>query len=625
MDTLPVDVAEAPRGAGIGVRLRRGFACGHLPLALAVLAVVLTLPAISQGWVADDVLQRQMLESLPLSQAVKGLFVFVQQKPGLQFMEINTGLGTMPWWSLDGLRVAFFRPLAVLSHQVDYWLWPDSTVLMYLHNIFWYALGCVLAAVCFRRFVKPMWIAGLAAFLFTVDVVHLGTVAWLSNRNGLMALVFGLLALLAHDRWRSKGSLPALFWSIVALTLSLFSAESGLGTVAYLVAYAMFLDRDRWRGRIASLIPAVLLVVAWRLTYQGLGYGTWGSGFYLDPVGELPRYLGAVLGLGPILLFGQLIGQVPLPYDLLSVPASRLAWLLATAGLILVAVVLFPLIRRDRMARFWAVGMLLAVLPACSITLLSGRVLLFAGLGALGLIAQLIAGVVDRSAWVPGIGWRGRLTRVVGVLMIGLHAVLAPSLMPIVAALPGGLQTNIDDITNLGPLAGAEEKTVVVVNAPSPFDMIYLPGLRHEAGLPMPARLRVLAPGYCAVSIARTGANSALVSPDQGFLPRPGTGCQSTTQRPPPAHIAYLYQLVGTFFRSEWQKMASGTVVQLSDMRAEVTEVTAAGQPEAAVIRFDRSLDDPSLIWLQWDWGTNRFVPFQPPAIGAIVEIPGPY
>jgi hypothetical protein len=616
---------QALTGASIGYRLRSWFAHRRLPLALGVLAVVLTLPAISQGWVADDFLHRQMLESLPLSQAIKGLFVFVQQKPGLQFMEISTELGTMPWWSLEGLRIAFFRPLAVLSHQVDYWLWPDSSVLMYLHNILWYAIGCALAAVCYRRFVKPAWIAGLAAFLFTVDVVHLGTVAWLANRNGLMALVLGLLALLAHDRWRSKGWRPGLFWSIVALTLSLFSAEAGLGTVAYLVAYALFLDRDRWSGRIASLIPAVLLVVAWRVVYQGLGYGTWGSGFYLDPVGEPARYAGAVLELGPILLFGQWIGQVPLPYDLLSLPASRVAWLLAVAFLIVVAIVLFPLLKRDRTARFWAVGMLLAVLPACSITLLSGRVLLFAGLGALGLIAQLIGGVLDRAAWVPGMGWRGRSTHVVAVLMIGLHAVIAPLLMPVGAATPGGLQTNINDITDLGRLAGAEEQTVVVVNAPSPFNMIYLPGLRHEMGLPMPARIRVLAPGYCTVSIARTDSNTALVSPDQGFLPRPGTACQSATRRPPPAHIAYLYQLVGTFFRGVWQKMAPGAVVQLSDMRAEVTEVTAAGQAQSATIRFDRSLDDPSLIWLQWDWGTKRYTPFQPPAVGAIVEIPGPY
>ena len=50
--------------------------------------------------------------------------------------------GAAPWWTLPTLRIAFFRPLAVLTHWADYRLWPDSGVLMHVHSIAWY--GAVL-------------------------------------------------------------------------------------------------------------------------------------------------------------------------------------------------------------------------------------------------------------------------------------------------------------------------------------------------------------------------------------------------------------------------------------------------------------------------------------------------
>src|SRR4029453_4870479 len=95
---------------------------------------------------------------------------------------------------------------------------------------------------------------------------------------------------------------------------------------------------------------------------------------------------------------------------------------------------LAPLARRDRLARFWAFGMLLATVPV-SATVPGDRLLTFAGIGAAGLLAQpwgFVFGAEDApaSAWwrVPswGLAW----------CLVVVHAVIAPVVFPLRAGNP---------------------------------------------------------------------------------------------------------------------------------------------------------------------------------------------
>jgi hypothetical protein len=587
---------------------------------LAILTIILTAPSLGQGWVADDLLHRKMLLNSSLPALLKGFFVFVDPNEDLQLMELSADLGTMPWWSLGALRISFFRPMTVLTHWLDYQLWPDSGVLMHAQSVLWYGGVCALATIAYRRLVGPTWVAGLAGFLFAIDTVHLGSVAWLANRNGLLAIFFGLLTLISHDGWRRDGKRISGLWASLWLALSLLSAESGVAIGAYLFAYAVFLDRGRWYRRLLCLMPYAVVVGVWRLAYQRLGYGSWGSGFYLDPVREIVRFAAAVLERGPILLLGQWIGQIPMPYNLLSLPASRVAWIVALLFMALVGIALLPLIRKDRVARFWIVGMVLAVIPACSIRLLSGRLLLFAGLGAMGVMAQFMAGMLDRVAWMPDHrAWR-ILAWALCLVLIGLHALVPLIQIPTMITIPNAFQTVIAQVTNIGPLPEAEQQDLVIVNAPSPFHFIYVPSLRTIHDQPMPAHIRVLAPGYFAVDVTRLDTHTVSVRPEHGYLLRAGTGPGG-----PSLHLVYMYQHLEKFFRGDAFSMALGQQVKLTGMHAEVTALTDDGRPQEARIRFSLSLDDPSFTWLQWDWNKGIYVPFTPPTVGSTVRIPGSF
>jgi hypothetical protein len=567
--------------------------------------------------VGDDVIHRGVLLSASLPEAMRDLFTFLKPDINLQLMD----LGTVPWWTLETVRASFLRPLTVISLWLDYQLWPNSGFLMHLHNSLWYAAVCILATMLYRRFIGKLWAAGLAAFLFTVDLAHLNSVASLAARNILLTVFFGMLTLLAHDRWRREGWRPGAFLAPLWLTLALLSAEAGVGTTAFLGAYAIFMDQGDLRKRIASLIPCAATVIIWRLIYQRLGYGAWGSGFYVDPGREPLQFAQLVFERGPLLLLGQWSGLDPALLVPFSTSTSRFVWAGAVLFVTVIGAALVPLLRRYRVARFWGLGMLFAVVPSCAVNVPSGRLLTFVGLGSMGLMAQFVTSLLDGSEWLPiRRAWRVGAW-ILCFAMIGLHAALSPLLIPFALVVQDPV---FRALTDIGSPSNISRKDVVIVNAPSPGHSIYIASAKSTQGLPTPAHLRMLAPGYCTVLVTRVDDHTLLVRPHGGYLPPPGQRFADGEGSPPVIHVAYAYQQGDQFFRSSNYPMELGQRVELTGATAEVTALTPDGRPAEARIEFDVPLEAQSLEWLQWDWEREVYVPFQLPDVGETVRIPGP-
>ena len=279
--------------------------------ALPLVAVLLASPAVWTGWHSDDLAHRLVLtggDAFPAqSSSPMGLFSFVDGNAERTRAAIESGL--LPWWSREDVRIAFWRPLAALTHIADYGLWPDSAALMHLHSLLWFAALVAAAAGLYRRLIQPAWAAALAGLLFALDDAHADAAGWLASRNLLMAGVFGITALIAHDRWRRDGWRPGVIVAPLLLLLGLLSGEAAVGVVGFLIAHAVFLDPGRRRTRFAALVPAGLVVVAWHLAYQRLGYGTFGSGIYTDPACEPWRFLTGLMDRAPL----QLLAQWALP------------------------------------------------------------------------------------------------------------------------------------------------------------------------------------------------------------------------------------------------------------------------------------------------------------------------
>ena len=423
------------------------------------------------------------------------------------------------------------------------------------------------------------------------------TVGFIANRNVLIAATFGVSALVCHDRWRRGGSRPSAFLAASLLALALFSKEEGIGTCAYLAAYALFVDPKGRRGGSLAMLPYAGVVVGWRALRGSWGYGVQNMGLYLDPLTDPGPFAAAVADRAPLLLFGQ---WGPIPPEIAVVlrpPLSNVFWWTAVVFIGLLILAVAPLLKRDRLARFWAAGMLFAAIPVCA-TLPMDRLLTFVGIGASGLLAQFWAFVFGESGRAPSNPWWRIPARALAWFFVAVHAVWAPLTLPLRATSPLGPWWVEDRLYVRAPLEpSVGEKTLVIVNAPSVAHAGYLNFRQAENGGLIPRRTRVLAPAVPAVSIRRLDEHTLEI--------RPGWG--------------YLQMVLDRVFRSERRPMAPGEEVRLTGMTARVTALTSDARPAVATFRFDERLESPSFVWLCFRG--DRFEPFVLPAVGQETEI----
>jgi hypothetical protein len=595
-----------------------------MPAVAALAGLALCSPAISRSWKLDDFLQRSLLlgDGGPprLFATMRGYFDFIV--PGTISSWKDVGL--VPWWTDDLLRVSFFRPVASFFHWIDYRLWPDSPMAMHAHSLLWYALACAVVAIVYRRFLGATWTAGLAGLLFAVDALHKTPVEWIANRNVLIALVAGGLAIAAHDRWRREEWRPGAIVGPVCFAVSLLSAEAGVATGAYLVAHALFLESGSLRRRGTAMASYVAILVAWRLIYQGLGFGAFGSDLYIDPGREPLRFVSALVERAPVLLFGQVGWRDPIEYNFLSQAGAGFFQVAAWGLLGIVVVLLLPLLYRDRVVRFWATGAALSVVPLCSTGIPSGRLLVFCSIGAAALWARLLQGLIGHDPWCPRtVVWRAPAWALAIALLV-VHGILSPYNLASGLVGPDRFQRAVEQAIAFAPDDGIAERIVVVANPPCTFFLAYHRVLRSYQGRELPRQLHVLGPGHRAVTVTRVDEYTVSVRTDQGFFLHPHQSHESA-ELMPYVHPVYFYGILDRTFRGSASPILPGQRFQTPGMSAEVVSVTDDGRPAEVLLRFDVPLGDPSLYWTKWDWESSSYSRFSPPSLGQAVQIPGPF
>src|SRR5882672_1651579 len=106
--------------------------------------------------------------------------------------------------------------------------------------------------------------------------------------------------------------------------------------------------------------------MVWRALYDRMGYGAHGSGLYIDPGREPLHFFVSLLERGPVLLLGQFLMPPAELYTLVPPAQARPILAFAVLFVVLLFAVLIPLLRRQRVARFWAAGMLLSLVPSAT-------------------------------------------------------------------------------------------------------------------------------------------------------------------------------------------------------------------------------------------------------------------
>jgi hypothetical protein len=618
-------------------------------LALALAAIVLMLPALWAGLFCDDLIQRLKQftpaelparimdtgivpsESGKLGTVLGNLFVFPCK--GEEAAARARDYGIVPWWTPEAWTIALWRPFTAFTHWLDYRLFPNTPALMHAHNIAWYALAVFLVGTLYRRMATCSYggglqtrpaassaglkvqsgvcVAGLAACLFLLDKNTYFPVMFVANRGFVISLVFGLLCLHAHLRWRTTKSSAWMWLSALWLLLSLLADEGGASTLAFLVAYALVLEPGGWRTRLTSLLPTAAVVLGWRAVYAGSGFGVRNFLLYIDPGYEPFLFLKNLAARVNALLGGQLTG---LPPEVAFALNARWQTVLAVGFVIfnlLCATVFLPILRRDRVTRFWAAVMLLALVPAATVYPLSKN-LGFVAVGAFGVIASFLArfATAEERAAMPGplraMSWCVAVWLVLAHIpgALGGRAALALASPSIPAAweywcdLEGPPEIGGRDVVALN------DPTLIMV----PFDRLY-------RGKPLPKTVKILVPVTTGFEVNRPDASTLILTTKVvDLFDCPDLG---------PIHAAYALKAYNDFLFG-WRTWKTGDRVTRKGFVAEVLELSPRGAPRAVAFHFDRPLESEEMVWLFFDWHRQTTAPFVLPQIGDTIEIAGP-
>jgi hypothetical protein len=561
---------------------RRWLVMGGLLLA----GVLVYLPSLRCHYLLDDYLQAAMIEgTFPAPRGPLDLYNFVDERERPLLFD----RGMLPWWTDPHIRIRFLRPLPSALRWVEQHVVGRAPLPPHLHSFAWWFAAVLAARALFRRLL-PARAALLATLVFAFAPCHALPLAWLANREALISLTFGALALSAYLRWRERGGVATASAAAGLFAASMAGGEYALCFGGFVLAFELFAHRDGLARRILGLVPFTVSAAAYLGLRAALGYGAQGSGFYADPLSEPMTFL----RLAPRRLVTLVADEwLTLDGDTLQNAAP---WLLALIVVGLVALVASPLQRAlaglDGQARrrtvATLVGSVLALLPLLAVQP-SPRVLAAGLLGA----APAIGLVLD-CAWFPASPPERRgAAELAGLVALALgfaHFVHGPMTAWTIGEgyrrSSSAFEAGVADLgRRLGEATASE--LVVVRGSNGSFFMPFA----LDPHAKRPDRWRILAATGHVLGLRRDARTLELVAPkDQGF---------------------YAWE---PLFRDRGTEVRPGEVFETPGLRVTVLEVGPQG-PRRARFELDRDLDASGYVWIA-ESGQGEFPAVSPPLAG---------
>lgn len=534
--------------------------------------VFVYLPAIRAQYLIDDYLHASMVDgTYPAPRGPFDLYDFVNDADRTVLAE----RGMLPWWSHPRLKIRFFRPLPSALRWADQRIFGRAPLLPHLHSMLWWVAAVLAARSLFRRFLppRPAW---MATFVFALAPCHALPLAWLANREALVSLSFGALALHAYVRFREGEGLRHAALAALLFALSMSGGEYAICFGGYVLAYEIHHRGQSLPRRAAGLLPFALPAAAYLAVRAKLGYGTEGSGFYTDPFREPVAFLASA----PRRLV-TLLAEAWFSLDGETLTVGTSWWVLVLVAIAGAALCVLPVRRAlahadekaAHHARWLLTGSFLSLLPVLAVVP-SPRLLGAPLLGVAVVVALLL-----EHAWFPADpAVRSRAAELTGTAAIALgfaHLVHGPG----TAWLTGwyyqkqstAFIASVAELRARSTDAGRDQIYVLRGMGGS----FFMPFALDPRGAP-PPRWRMLGHTGHVLALRRDARTIDLIVPrGQGVFPA-GTG---------------------NLFRDRSAVMKAGETYTLSGLRATILEVGPEG-PRAVRFQLDRDLEEAPNLWI---------------------------
>jgi len=549
---------------------------------ILVVGLLLFVPSLWVGFLMDDFYYLGAIEGrFPEHNIDRCLFPFF-----INDEEATAAIadqGGYPWWIDERVKGETFRPLSDQLIKIDYLLHGESALGYHLHSLAWWAATLFVCGLIFRR-VLPGAIGVLAFVLFAIDEVHVMPVAWIANRNALVALAPMLIGLWAWIRWCEDGWRAGRFLAPVGIVIGMAGSELGLAVLAYFVAYTLWgVPEAGIRARLVRLLPIVGLAATYALVYQLLDFGGSGSGVYRDPLGNPAGFLGAVVTGAPTLLASGIAGfSADFWY---AVPSLRTALVvvgcLATLGLLGVLRACWSQLddTTRRGLRWLLAGSGLSLIPVAAV-FPSDRMLLVPGIGLMAALATVLVQAI--RSWRSHRRW---LLIGVGGFLAAVHLLLAPLFTLGIQALLIKQGRQSLELATSPIVVDAGGKDTILIFAPDHIVSLYLPRIIDHLKGPAPKSWRPLS-----------------IAPHDHWLRRTGT---RTLELEVVEGGVMLRSIFEELYRDPENRLTPGTILDRGLLQAEILAANDRG-PTRVAFQFDRDLTDPSLNFLVWQDGELR-------------------
>jgi hypothetical protein len=564
---------------------------GDVAFRVAVAAAVLVhLPSLLVPFTIDDYAHMAMVDGdYPSAHdGPFGLYDFIDDANRSELVE----RGIMPWWTHPKLICRFFRPLSSALLWADYRLFGRSPIWSHAHSLLWWT-GASFAVYVLLSETLHKRAAQIAAIIFALAPCHVIPLAWIANREALVSTALGAAALRFYAHWRQRARLRDGASATVLFSLAMLAGEYSLcfgGYVAAMEALDMRRRRESLVRRFAGVSVFAIPSLAYLVVRGALHYGARYGGMYHDPFFNFGRFAEGVPRRIGVLLCSGWLGLDELRG--LVMPAVWMVALIAAA----VALMVVPARRafgaldaREKDGATWLLGgSLLAMVPMLAVEP-SARLL---GASMIGISAG-IALVLERVWFPPGVEARSgpaEMSALVALALAFVHIVRAPldtfQGTRLTTEVAGAIQKRMKWVAS----HARGHSSVVVVRAESLTTAIWAPCMLGESsGIPW----RVLSYEAGRVLVLRPGDRSVeLVASPRPIFPMG------------PRQV----------FRDFDASLRAGDVVQMDGMKATVLQLDKDGFARRVRFDFDRSLDDPSILWLKES--DDGFVEQPPPKTG---------
>jgi tetratricopeptide (TPR) repeat protein len=178
-------------------------------------------------------------------------------------------------WAFDRFYFANWIPLTWLSLMLDGTLYEAWAGGYHVTNLILHLANVLLLFHVLRKATGEDFFSAFVAAIFAVHPIHAESVAWISERKGVLSIFFGLLSLSAYINYARQQRVRPFLLSLVFLTCSLMSKQT-LVTMPCLLLLLDYWPLRRLSLRtIAEKVPffaiaAVFCVVAVRAQSNGL-------------------------------------------------------------------------------------------------------------------------------------------------------------------------------------------------------------------------------------------------------------------------------------------------------------------------------------------------------------------